>query len=106
MSPLGCNGTNPTLSRRWYNDHVDSAERSVDGDGSACESRGCGMDNRFVSVWSMRPALAVVLSFYWGGCGTSPGGGGNVTLTLDIPNAALDPKGYSFVDVVLHLPSG
>src|SRR5262245_28671334 len=63
------------------------------------------MDNRFVSVGSMRPALAVVLSFHLGGCGTNAGGGGNVTLTLDIPNAALDPKGYSFVDVVLHLPS-
>jgi hypothetical protein len=48
------------------------------------------------------PTLAVVLV----GCGATPGGGGNVTLTLDIPNAQLDPKGYSFVDVTLHLPSG
>jgi hypothetical protein len=48
------------------------------------------------------PALAVVLI----GCGTHPGGGGNVSLTLDIPNAPLDPKGYSFVDVTLHLQSG
>jgi hypothetical protein len=47
------------------------------------------------------PTLAVVLV----GCGTTPGGGGNVTLTLDIPNAQLDPKGFSFVDVTLHLPS-
>jgi hypothetical protein len=31
---------------------------------------------------------------------------GGVTLTLDIPNAILDPKGYSSVEVTLHEPTG
>jgi len=37
---------------------------------------------------------------------TPPPASGGVTLTLDIPNSALDPKGYSEVDVTLHEPAG
>ena len=37
------------------------------------------------------------------GCGPS---GGTVSLVLDIPNAALDPKGFSTVEVHLHHPDG
>jgi hypothetical protein len=37
---------------------------------------------------------------------TPPPATGGVTLTLDIPNSALDPMGYSEVDVTLHEPTG
>ena len=41
------------------------------------------------------------------GCGTnSTTGGGTVQVVLDIPNAALDPKGYSSVELRLHGDSG
>ena len=41
------------------------------------------------------------------GCGTnSATGGGTVQVILDIPNAALDPKGYSSVELRLHGDSG
>jgi len=30
--------------------------------------------------------------------------GGNVSITLDIPNGALDPKGYSDVNIIMHEP--
>jgi hypothetical protein len=40
-----------------------------------------------------------------GGKGAPPASGG-VSLVLDIPNGALDPKGYTAVEVVLHEPSG
>jgi hypothetical protein len=39
-------------------------------------------------------------------CGTSVGGGGTVSIVLDIPNAALDPKGYSQVELRMHSASG
>jgi hypothetical protein len=32
--------------------------------------------------------------------------GGNVSLVLDIPNGALDPQGYTSVEIVLHEPTG
>src|SRR6478672_3468864 len=38
--------------------------------------------------------------------GCSGSAGGTVSLVLDIPNASLDPKGYSSVDVRLHHASG
>jgi hypothetical protein len=38
--------------------------------------------------------------------GCSGPAGGTVSLVLDIPNATLDPKGYSSVDVRLHHASG
>src|SRR5258706_15363742 len=31
---------------------------------------------------------------------------GGVSLVLDIPNGALDPKGFTTVEIVLHQPSG
>jgi hypothetical protein len=31
---------------------------------------------------------------------------GNVSLVLDIPNGALDPQGYTSVELVLHEPTG
>ena len=31
---------------------------------------------------------------------------GNVSLVLDIPNGALDPQGYTSVEIVLHEPTG
>ena len=41
------------------------------------------------------------------GCGTTSGsGGGTVSVVLDIPNAALDPKGYSSVELRLHGATG
>jgi hypothetical protein len=41
------------------------------------------------------------------GCGTSgTTGGGTVSVVLDIPNAALDPKGYSSVELRLHGATG
>src|SRR5262245_35218702 len=40
-----------------------------------------------------------------GGGGTQPPAGG-VSLVLDIPNGALDPNGFTTVEVVLHEPSG
>ena len=41
------------------------------------------------------------------GCGTNATtGGGTVQVILDIPNATLDPKGYSSVEVRLHGDSG
>jgi hypothetical protein len=40
------------------------------------------------------------------GCGSMSTPTGGVSLTLDIPNAALDPKGYTLVDVTLHTPTG
>jgi hypothetical protein len=41
------------------------------------------------------------------GCGTnSSTGGGTVQVVLDIPNAALDPQGYSSVELRLHGDSG
>ena len=39
-------------------------------------------------------------------CGTSSSGGGTVSVVLDIPNAALDPKGYSQVELRMHSPTG
>jgi hypothetical protein len=39
-------------------------------------------------------------------CGTSAGGGGTVSIVLDIPNATLDPKGYSQVELRMHSQSG
>jgi hypothetical protein len=39
-------------------------------------------------------------------CGTSSGGGGTVSVVLDIPNAALDPMGFSQVELRIHSPTG
>jgi hypothetical protein len=46
-----------------------------------------------------------------GACGgssspTGPAGARDVTLTLATPGGALDPKGYTSLDLVLHAPSG
>lgn len=43
-----------------------------------------------------------------GACGSKdpPPAPGGVSLVLDIPNGALDPKGFTTVEVVLHTPSG
>ena len=43
-----------------------------------------------------------------GACGAShsPTGSGDVTLTLATPGGALDPKGFTSVDLVLHAPAG
>jgi len=50
----------------------------------------------------MRMLLGLVAALL-SGCN---GSGGTVSLVLDIPNAQLDPKGYSSVEVRLHHPSG
>jgi hypothetical protein len=43
-----------------------------------------------------------------GACGGNPSakGSGAVPLSLEIPHGALDPKGYTTVEIVLHAPSG
>jgi hypothetical protein len=41
-----------------------------------------------------------------GGHSSPPPDAGSVALVLDIPNGALDPQGYSSVEIVLHDPSG
>ncbi|HEX3477788.1 MAG TPA: hypothetical protein VHT91_22355 [Kofleriaceae bacterium] len=49
-------------------------------------------------------ALALIAA-----CGSKQAGAtdaGNVSLVLDIPNGALDPQGYTSVEIVLHEPTG
>src|ERR1043165_3781268 len=50
--------------------------------------------------------LGVFLAF--GACGgsNSPTGPREVTLTLATPGGALDPKGFTTLDLVLHAPTG
>lgn len=53
--------------------------------------------------WRARAvALVAAAGCNAGGAASTDG----VELTLDIPNAALDPKGYTEVDVTLHTPNG
>jgi hypothetical protein len=51
----------------------------------------------------MRILLAAVAGLWLVGCGPS---GGTVSLVLDIPNAMLDPKGYTSVEIRLHDAEG
>src|ERR1041385_797715 len=50
--------------------------------------------------------LGVLFALGACGGGNSPTGSGAVTLTLATPGGALDPKGYTTLDLVLHAPSG
>lgn len=55
----------------------------------------------------MGRALPLVLAGALGGCNAAQNATtAGVTLSLDIPNAALDPKGYTDVDVTLHTAAG
>lgn len=40
------------------------------------------------------------------GCGTDAPAGGSVSLVLDIPNGALDPPGYTTVEIAIHDAGG
>jgi hypothetical protein len=55
----------------------------------------------------MRRLAALALFAACGGSKQAPAAdAGNVSLVLDIPNGALDPQGYTSVEIVLHEPTG
>lgn len=55
----------------------------------------------------MRRLAALALIAACGGSKQAPApDAGNVSLVLDIPNGALDPEGYTSVEIVLHEPTG
>jgi hypothetical protein len=55
----------------------------------------------------MRRLAALALIAACGGSKQAPApDAGNVSLALDIPNGALDPQGYTSVEIVLHEPTG
>src|SRR5215468_7358350 len=55
----------------------------------------------------MRRLAALALFAACGGSKQAPAADtGNVSLVLDIPHGALDPQGYTSVEIVLHEPTG
>lgn len=55
----------------------------------------------------MRRLAALALFAACGGSKQAPAAdAGNASLVLDIPNGALDPQGYTSVEIVLHEPAG
>ena len=55
----------------------------------------------------MRRLAALALIAACGGSKQAPApDAGNVSLVLDIPDGALDPQGYTSVEIVLHEPAG